>query len=278
MGLSAEANLATAPSRGVHEPSDRPRLLIFWDAFMVLAAVASVALVFTYEAAASAALRARLLVADWAFVALFLVDWLWDLQRAHDKGRFLRRNWWALFGMVPLAVSDLGLFRVLRIFRILRVLRAFRSVAEFLGSIQRALKGGHVVRLAIVSGSITITASLLTWLVERGTNPAMRHYGDALWWAMATVTTIGYGDVIPQTTLGRLIAGVLMVTGVGTIGLLAGQVGSTLVGRQERETIVGAGAEPNLASQMAALAALHEAGKLTDAEFAAAKAKILGTA
>ena len=262
----------------MHEPGGRPRLLIFWDAFMVLAATASVALVFYYETATDPALKARLLVLDWAFVALFLLDWLWDLQRSADKGRFLRRNWWALLGMVPLAVSTLGVFRLLRVFRILRVLRAFRSVAEFLASIQRALKGGHVARLAIVSGSITLSGSILAWLVERGTNPEMQHYSDSLWWAMATVTTIGYGDVIPATPLGRLIAGVLMVTGVGTIGLLAGQVGSTLVGRQDQERTVGAGENPSLASQLAALAALHEAGKLSDAEFVRAKGLVLAGA
>jgi voltage-gated potassium channel len=257
---------------------DRPRLLIFWDAFMVLAAAASVGLVFYYETATSDAVRHRLLVADWAFVALFLVDWIWDLQRAPDKGRFLRRNWWALFGMVPLAVSSLGFLRILRIVRVLRVLRAFRSIAEFLGSIQRALKGGHVAKLAIVSGSITLSGSLLVWLVERGTNPAMARYSDSLWWAMETVTTIGYGDVIPQTPLGRIIAACLMVTGIGTIGLLAGQVGSTLVGRRDEarmEETVAESATGTVAGQLSALAALHDSGKLSDGEFAQAKARVL---
>ena len=258
---------------------DRPRWLLFWDAFMVLAAAASVGLVFYYESSKDPATRARLLWIDWGFVALFLLDWLWDVKRAPDRARFLRRNWWALLGMVPLAAGELGFLRLFRIFRVLRVLRAFRSIAEFLGSIQRALKGGHVTKLAIVSGSITLCGSLLVWLVERSEpGTQMPRYSDALWWAMATVTTIGYGDVIPHTALGRIIAAFLMVTGVGTIGLLAGQVGSTLVGRQDErrmEEAVAESATSSVAGQLSALAAMHRGGQLSDEEFAKAKALVL---
>jgi voltage-gated potassium channel len=246
---------------------------------MVLFALVSIGLVFYYDSISDPAARHRIVLLDWLFCALFAADFAWDLGRAPDRKAFLRRNWWAPLGMVPLAISDLSAFRLLRLFRVLRALRAFRSMAEFFGSVQRVFRNGQVLRLGIISGSIMLVGSILVWLVERGTNPGLAHYGDALWWAVVTVTTVGYGDVTPRTTIGRLLASGLMITGIGTIGLLAGQVGASLIGKggtepgEEGATLpVRAG---SVAEQLAKLSDLHRDGRLDDDEFARAKSRVL---
>lgn len=257
----------------------RDRLLLAWDAAMVLFALLSIGLVFYHDSIADATARRRIVLLDWLFCALFAADFAWDLARADDRKRFLKRNWWAPLGMVPLAVSDLSAFRLLRLFRVLRALRAFRSMAEFFSSVQRVFRGGQVARLGIISGCIMLVGSVLVWLVERGTNPGLAHYGDALWWAVVTVTTVGYGDVTPRTTIGRVLASGLMITGIGTIGLLAGQVGAGLIGKQD----AGPGEEGatmpiragSVAEQLALLATMHKEGRLDDDEFARAKARVL---
>lgn len=258
----------------------RDRALLAWDAVMVVLALVSVGLVFYYDSTDDPGVRRTILLADWGFVAVFLADFLWDLRRAKDRRAFLARNWWAPLGMVPLAVSELSAFRLLRLFRVLRALRAFRALAEFFSSVQRAFAKAQVARLALISGGIMVAGSVLVWFAERTSNPGLATYGEALWWAVVTVTTVGYGDVTPHTTLGRVIASGLMITGIGTIGLLAGQVGASLIGKPPA---AGPGEEGapmpvragSVAEQLAQLAALHKEGRLTDDEFARAKAMVL---
>lgn len=59
-------------------------------------------------------------------------------------------------------------------------------------------------------------------------------YGDALWWAVATVTTVGYGDIVPKTTVGRFVASLLMITGFAFLSLITGTIASVLVARFTR--------------------------------------------
>jgi voltage-gated potassium channel len=255
------------------------RLLLAWDAFMVVMALASVGLVFYYDAVSDAGLRHAILLADWAFVGIFAADFVWDLARSDDKRRFLKRNWWAPLGMVPLALSELSAFRILRLFRVLRALRAFRALAEFFSSVQKAFANAQIARLGLISGTIMLVGSVLVWLAERGSNPGLAAYKEALWWAIVTVTTVGYGDVTPRTDLGRVIASGLMITGIGTIGLLAGQVGAGLIGKLDTEPGEEGATMPvragSVAEQLARLAELHKEGRLSDEEFSKAKTMVL---
>jgi voltage-gated potassium channel len=248
---------------------DPPRaFLLTWDITMVVLALASLVMVVQYDQADDRGKR-LLELADYILVGLFALDFAWDLHRAGDRRRFLRRNWWAVLGMVPLAWTNLDYLRLLRLTRAFRILRTFRGLAKVIGRTQTAMERSHVGRLAIVSGSIMLVGSVLVWLVERGANPALATYGEALWWAVVTVTTVGYGDVTPITPLGRLVASALMVTGIGTIGLLAGQVGSHLVGQRDS-------APTSVTGELERLAALHRDGHLDDDEFRRAKARVLG--
>lgn len=77
-----------------------------------------------------------------------------------------------------------------------------------------ALKRPIVVFFVLAGNAIMATCACAFYWVERDTNPAVRTLGDAFWWAMSTVTTVGFGDVVPVTGTGRWIAALLMVTGI----------------------------------------------------------------
>ena len=85
--------------------------------------------------------------------------------------------------------------------------------------------------LLLIFGSVVI-------LVVEGPNPdsQINTAEEALWWAFVTVTTVGYGDFYPVTTLGRVVAALLMVAGVSLFGSFAAYVGSLFIGDQEDET------------------------------------------
>jgi len=91
-----------------------------------------------------------------------------------------------------------------------------------------ALRGFHlrvVVAVTVVTVVIVAVSSLLLWLLERDhSHSNIKSFGDAVWWAMETITTVGYGDHHPTTVAGRFVAGGLMVIGVALVGVITATV------------------------------------------------------
>jgi len=81
-------------------------------------------------------------------------------------------------------------------------------------------------RIAVVAGGVLVTGSLVAYYAEHPANPGFATVGDALWWGIVTLTTVGYGDIVPQTPTGRFAAVTIMITGVAVLGLLAGSLAS----------------------------------------------------
>lgn len=87
-------------------------------------------------------------------------------------------------------------------------------------------------------GLIVTVATVLAFVaavILRLIDPAVGTFGDALWWAVSTVTTVGYGDVVPESTGGRFVAAGLMLTGLGLIPIITSVVVSILVSQGSRE-------------------------------------------
>lgn len=88
--------------------------------------------------------------------------------------------------------------------------------------------------IVLITASIVVTAGTLFFLVEVEANPQVNDFIDAVWWATVTVTTVGYGDIYPVTTAGRIVGMVLMFFGVALIGAIAGMAGSHFLDRLEK--------------------------------------------
>jgi len=155
------------------------------------------------------------LYATWG---IFAIDYFARLSLATDRGRWFRRH------LVDLAVVSLPFLRPLRL---LRLLVLFGAVQKAVGDAIR----GRVLIYAAFSAVLLIYVAALASLDEERGHPGSRinNFGDALWWAITTVTTVGYGDVSPVTTPGKVIAVFLMIGGISLVGLVTATLASWII-------------------------------------------------
>lgn len=164
--------------------------------------------------------RSACTVTDYAVWGIFALDYVARLSIAERRGRFVVRH-------VPdLLVVALPILRPLRLLRLVMLLRILnRSATE-------SLRGRVAVYVAGAAVVLIYTASLAELDAERSAPHAdITTFGDALWWAMTTVTTVGYGDRYPVTIEGRLVAAGLMIGGIALIGVITAALASWLIER-----------------------------------------------
>jgi voltage-gated potassium channel len=172
-------------------------------------------------------------VLDYAVWAAFAVEYVWKLRLAVDKRTFV------LHHLLDLAMVAVPVLRPLRLARLLRLVRLGRVVIVLGDGLRRAktlftYHGLHFVLLT-VAAIIFAGAGLETVLEKHSVgSQAINSFGEALWWAVVTVTTVGYGDRVPITGAGKIVATVLMFTGIGLVGALTATIASFFV--QEQHT------------------------------------------
>ncbi|CAN5160984.1 potassium channel family protein [soil metagenome] len=152
--------------------------------------------------------------------AVFAVDYVVRLILARDRSQ------WFLSHLLDLAIVVLPLLRPLRLLRLVVLVGALQKV------VGNAIRGRVVVYT--VSGAVLLVyvASLAVLEAERGAPEAhITNFGEALWWALTTITTVGYGDLYPVTTTGRVIAALLMIGGISLLGTITATIASWIVQR-----------------------------------------------
>src|SRR5436305_3777312 len=98
-----------------------------------------------------------------------------------------------------------------------------------LGDSRRSSLRTYLLYLLSVVGAITLSAALGFHRFEAGVNPNVKSFWDSFWWAIVTMTTIGYGDIYPVTTGGRVVAILLMFAGIGTLGIVTAAIAAYFV-------------------------------------------------
>ena len=176
---------------------------------------------------------------DMTILALFAIDYAVRLWFAQDKRLFFKQNIFDLIAIIPFS-SFFSLFRTIRILRITRVVRMAQlsrmtrlmqlskltRLASVIGRLRKRV--GHVLHLngliyvIYLNMASMLCGAIAIYLLERGTT--VNTFADALWWAFVTSTTVGYGDISPATTAGRIVAVILMLFGIGLVSMLTGTI------------------------------------------------------
>lgn len=170
---------------------------------------------------------------DNGILILFTIDYFIRLILSKNKWHFIKQNIFDLLSIVPFN-SGFYIFRLARLsrlFRILRLLRLVGLIGKLQINIKRFLKTNGFIYLIIISVTLLLVASFLYSMAEKVS------FDEALWWAIATTTTVGYGDISPHTEVGKSAAVVLMLVGIGFIGMLTSSITSyfTIDENNERE-------------------------------------------
>jgi voltage-gated potassium channel len=206
------------------EPHERPGPYQLFMLVLCILALLSLGVSLTMPLEPSS--RAVLEYADIVVCALFFGDFLHSLYYAPNRmAYFFKWGWIDLLSSIP-AVGPLRLGRFVRVVRVLRVIRAIRS-ARAIAVLLLAKREQSAVLAALLLGLLLVAcASIAILQFETVPGANIRTAGDALWWSMTTMSTVGYGDRYPVTTGGRIVAVFLMAGGVGIFGTLSGLVAS----------------------------------------------------
>jgi voltage-gated potassium channel len=169
---------------------------------------------------------------------VFVAEFTLRFYAAESRRGYLRHHWIDLIALVP-AVRALRFLRVGRLVYVLEMARFLRLgvLVRLLAEIERA--GGRIrwiarhnsvhVFLALAVGMVVLGGALV-WDLEHNSNAQFKSFGDAIWWAFATMATVGYGTG-PETLWGRIVAGIIMLVGIGCFGLMSATVTTLFIER-----------------------------------------------
>jgi voltage-gated potassium channel len=175
---------------------------------------------------------------DTLVCVVLIIDFGIRLFKAESKLAFLKWGWIDLIASIPnLPVLRVGrLMRILRVIRLLRAIRATHKITSLL--LKNKIRTG--VASVLLSAFLLIMFCAVGILICEQQDPDanIKTAGDAIWWSVTTVTTVGYGDKYPVTAEGRIVAMILMVAGIGLFGILSGLAASFFIGTREHSIIL----------------------------------------
>jgi voltage-gated potassium channel len=177
-----------------------------------------------------------LLAVDYSIWAVFALDYLIRLWLAPRRLQFVRSHPLDLIVVVVPMLRPLRVLRSIRAVRLLRLSRLAAFAGTGLRQVRRILRTHGLNYVLLVVLALTFVAAGVVLELERASAEAnIRTFGDALWWAFTTVTTVGYGDRYPTTVAGRGVAVFLMIAGISAFGVLTAAIAAFFVEQKKSE-------------------------------------------
>jgi voltage-gated potassium channel len=188
--------------------------------------------------------RPPVVALEWVFTLLFTVEYLVRIYCAYDRWRYMR----SFYGIIDLAsilptyislifpaasyLLIVRLLRVLRVFRILKLLRYLSEANILARSLAQSRRKILVFFLSVLIMA-TVFGSLI--FVVEGPENGFTSIPRSIYWTIVTITTVGYGDIVPQTVIGQMVASAAMLTGYSIIAIPTGIFTAELAHEMQRD-------------------------------------------
>ena len=242
-----------------------------YNIFILVLTVLSLAVMVVMLLPISDATYQLLSVYDNLICVIFLIDFYLNLRGASKKSDYFirQRGWLDLLGSIPsFGIFKLGgllrLARLSRFARITRLLRGENKKTLVKDILENRSRYALFITILLTLIVLTVASVLVLQFESQSPDAKITTGGDALWYAIVTITTVGYGDYYPVTAAGRITAMFIMFMGVGIIGALASILASLLVGGApaEEEATPPAASAPSVQEELKTikdeLAVLHQ--------------------
>jgi voltage-gated potassium channel len=176
-----------------------------------------------------------LYIADLVICIVFAIDFFQRMKKSRSQSQFLKNNWFEILAMIPaLALYALGTvpaiavaFRALRLLRVILILARMRRVISVS---ERFIRRSNLLSLLGTTIGVIFIGAFAALVLDSGVENAKIHnFSDAVWWSISTVTTVGYGDIVPTSLAARIMGMFLMVIGIGVMTAFISQISATLV-------------------------------------------------
>jgi voltage-gated potassium channel len=207
-----------------------------YNIFILVLTIFSLAIMVLLLLPVTPAERELLTLYDNAVCVIFLIDFGLNIAGAKPKRAYFisQRGWLDLLGSIPSFgfIPFTALFRLARLSRLARITRLLRGQAGkdlVLDVLNNRSQYAMFITILLAGMTLAVASLLVLEFESRSPDGNITTGGDAIWWGLVTITTVGYGDFYPVTTLGRITGLFVMFAGIGIIGALASILASLLV-------------------------------------------------
>jgi voltage-gated potassium channel len=172
---------------------------------------------------------------DLVICIVFAVDFIHRLWTSRSKKEFWKYHGYEILAAVPaFALQAIGSIPALssgfRAVRLVRIVVLIARTTRFFKHSERFIQRSRLTALFTVTVSVVLLTAFIVFLLEKdAAAPQITNFSDAVWWTLSTVTTVGYGDIVPNSPAGRVVGMVLMVIGIGIMTAFISQISATLV-------------------------------------------------
>jgi voltage-gated potassium channel len=168
---------------------------------------------------------------DFFVCMVFILDFSIGFIASPGKSKYFRSHWFDLVSSIPFStvfrlLRVIRIVRIVRLSKLLKLLRGLKAIKPITAFLTRNKLRSILVIYIIALVFVLFYCSLGFYMSEKDVNDMVKNYGDAVWWGFITVTSVGYGDVFPKTTAGRLFGMALALCGMGLFSLVTAELSS----------------------------------------------------
>ncbi|SFA89499.1 voltage-gated potassium channel [Lentibacillus halodurans] len=159
--------------------------------------------------------------------AIFFIDVCVRLVAARNKWAYVKKNPFDIIAAIPLD----AIFQTARIARLFKLLRLIAISKHYFPKFFQIIRTNNLDRVIVTAVLMIVAGGTVVTFTE----PNIDSFADGLWWAIVTTTTVGYGDISPDTIIGRIVAVILMLAGIGIIGMLTSSITTFFIKGEGKE-------------------------------------------